>query len=116
MGSIYRDEKNWENAFKAYKQGETFAGAVEDKTEQTQVLGTALRGQASALIEMGRLDDAETLYKRCIKMNAADTEATEGLAAVMAKKGRLRRPAGAPAAGAAAAGGTEPPAPAPASR
>jgi tetratricopeptide (TPR) repeat protein len=106
MGAIYRDEQNWESSFKAYKQAESFAGAVEDKTVQTQVLGTALRGQAAALIELGRLDDAETVYKRCVKLNAADAEATEGLAKIAAKRGPV-----APAAGAAAA-----PAPAPASR
>jgi tetratricopeptide (TPR) repeat protein len=108
LGSLYREEKNWENSFKAYKQGESFAGAVEEKAAQTQVLATALRGQAAALIEMGRLDDAETLYKRCLKMNPADTEATEGLAQVAAKKGTSAPAAGAPAAGAPAA-----PAPAP---
>ncbi len=68
MGAIYQDQKDWENSFKAYKNAENYAGAIEDKTKQTQVLASALRGQAVAMIELGRLDDAETLYKRCLKI------------------------------------------------
>ena len=97
MGSIYKEQKEWEKSFKAYKTAENDAGAIEDKTVQNQALASALRGQAVAMIELGRLDDAETLYKRCLKMDPKDTAATDGLAQVQA-----RRATSAPAAGAAA--------------
>ncbi len=108
MGALYRDQKDWERSFKAYKSAENNAGAIEDKAKQTQALASALRGQAVAMTELGRLDDAETLYKRCLKMDPGDTAATDGLAQVQA-----RRAAAAPAAGAAAppAGSAPPPAP-----
>lgn len=97
MGSIYQSQKDWENSFKAYKTAENYAGAIEDKAKQTETLTSALRGQAVAMIELGRLDDAETLYKRCLKLNPGDTAATDGLAQVQARRGTS-----APAAGAAA--------------
>jgi tetratricopeptide (TPR) repeat protein len=111
MGSVYREQKDWEKSFKSYKTAENDAGAIEDKTAQNQTLASALRGQAVAMIELGRLDDAETLYKRCLKMDPADTAATDGLAQVQARKATS-----APAAGAAAAPAATAPPPAPSSR
>jgi tetratricopeptide (TPR) repeat protein len=110
MGSLYKGQKDWEHSFKAYKTAENYAGAIEDKAKQSDALASALRGQAVAMIELGRLDDAETLYKRCLKMNPADTAATDGLAQVQA-----RRATAAPAAGAAPAAPAAPAA-APSSR
>ena len=113
MGSIYQSQKDWENSFKAYKTAENYAGAIEDKAKQTETLTSALRGQAVAMIELGRLDDAETLYKRCLKLNPGDTAATDGLAQVQARRG-TSAPAAGPAAPAAPPA-TPPPA-APSSR
>ena len=110
MGSLYQAQKDWENSFKAYKTAENYAGAVEDKAKQGEVLASALRGQAVAMIELGRLDDAETLYKRCLKMNPGDTAATDGLAQVQARRGTSATGAGA-AAPPAPATGTPPAAP-----
>jgi tetratricopeptide (TPR) repeat protein len=111
MGSIFQEQKDWEKSFRAYKTAENYAGAIEDKTKQAQSLASALRGQAVAMIELGRLDDAETLYKRCLKMDPGDTAATDGLAQVQA-----RRATSATGAGAAAPPATAPPATAPPSR
>jgi tetratricopeptide (TPR) repeat protein len=111
MGSIFKDQKDWERSFKAYKTAENDAGAIEDKTKQAEALASALRGQAVAMIELGRLDDAETLYKRCLKMNPADTAATDGLAQVQA-----RRATSAPGAGATAPAAPPAPPRAPTSR
>jgi tetratricopeptide (TPR) repeat protein len=111
MGAIFKDQKDWEKSFKAYKTAENDAGAIEDKPKQAEALAGALHGQAVAMIELGRLDDAETLYKRCLKINPADTAATDGLAQVQA-----RRATSAPAAGAAAPAAPTAPPPAPGSR
>ena len=97
LASTYQAEKNWDKALDNYKRAENFAGAVEDKAQQGQVLGAALRGQAGALTELGKLDEAAALYKRCLRVNAGDTAATEGLAHVAALGGPPV-PAPAPAA------------------
>lgn len=108
FGKIHQAEKDWDKALSAYKTTESYAGAVEDKVVQKQVLATGLRGQAEALIELGRVDEAEALYKRCLKLDPADSAATDGLAKINASRGT---------AGAAAAGAAAPaPAPAPSAR
>lgn len=98
IASIYQDEKNWEQSLGTYKTAENCAGAVEEKTLQTQLLATALRGQARALIELGRFDEAEPLYKRCLKLNPADSEATEGMAKIAEHRGTGGASSPAPAA------------------
>jgi tetratricopeptide (TPR) repeat protein len=87
LASTYDAEKNWVKALSTYKTAENFAGAVDDKTQQAEVLTAALRGQAAALTELGRLDEAAPLYKRCLKVNAGDTAAKEGLEHIAALGG-----------------------------
>jgi tetratricopeptide (TPR) repeat protein len=97
LASTYDTEKNWDKALATYKTAENFAGAVDDKAQQAEVLTAALRGQAVALTELGRLDEAAALYKRCLRVNKDDTAATEGLAHIAALGGPPV-PAPAPAA------------------
>jgi tetratricopeptide (TPR) repeat protein len=87
LASTYDAEKNWDKALSTYKTAENFAGAVDDKTQQAEVLTAALRGQAAALTELGRLDEAAPLYRRCLKVNAGDTAAKEGLEHIAALGG-----------------------------
>ena len=87
MASIYQGEKNWEKALGTYKTAANYAGAIEEKALQTQMLTAGLRGQAAALIELTRLDEAEALYQRCVKLNPGDTAATDGLAKISALRG-----------------------------
>jgi tetratricopeptide (TPR) repeat protein len=97
LASTYDAEKNWDKALATYKNAENYAGAVDDKAQQADVLTAALRGQAVALTELGRLDEAAALYKRCLRVNKNDTAATEGLAHIAALGGPPV-PAPAPAA------------------
>jgi len=87
LASTYDAEKNWDKALATYKNAENYAGAVDDKAQQADVLTAALRGQAVALTELGRLDEAAALYKRCLRVNKNDTAATEGLAHIAALGG-----------------------------
>ena len=86
LGSIYQNEKDWEKSQGAYRSAENVAGAVDDKALQTQMLTTALRGQAFALTELGRLDESEALYKRCLKINPGDSAAAEGLSHISERR------------------------------
>ena len=48
LASTYQAEKNWDKALNTYKPAENFAGAIEDKTQQAQVLGASARAGGRA--------------------------------------------------------------------
>ena len=98
LGSVYQGKKDWEKSQSAYNNAERFAGAVEDKAMQLLTLTAALRGQAVALTEMGRLDEAEAHYKRSLKYDAKDSAATEGIAHIAELRGGPAPGTAAPAA------------------
>lgn len=77
--AVYDAEKNWDKALDNYKNAENFAGAVEDKEKQKQIMCASLSGQANALTELKKLDDAAAAYKRCLKYVKDDATATQGL-------------------------------------
>ncbi len=88
FGKLHQAEKDWDKALSAYKTTEKLRRA--DRRQggaEAQVLATGLRGQAEALIELGRVDEAEALYKRCLKLDPADSAATDGLAKINASRG-----------------------------
>lgn len=87
LGSVYQVKKDWEKSQSAYHNAERFAGAVEDKAMQLQMLTAALRGQAVAVTEIGRLDEAEALYKRSLKYDPNDSAATAGIAHIVELRG-----------------------------
>jgi len=77
--AVFSADKNWDKALENYKNAENFAGAVEDKEQQKQVMCTSLNGQGSVLTEQKKLDDAAAAYKRCLKYVKDDATATQGL-------------------------------------
>jgi tetratricopeptide (TPR) repeat protein len=110
MGSIEQGAKNWDKALTNYHNAENFAGAVDDKDKQKQVMCEALRGQAAVLTETSKLDEAAAMYKRCLKFVPGDNASNEGLEHVAALGGpAVPAPTPAPAAPGAAAAKTPPP-------
>jgi tetratricopeptide (TPR) repeat protein len=71
--------KDWDKAIEGYKRAENFAGAVEDKDKQKQIMCSAVNGQGSVLTEQKKLDEAAAEYKRCLKFIKDDATATQGL-------------------------------------
>jgi tetratricopeptide (TPR) repeat protein len=82
LGAILQEEKNWPEALAAFEKAEAAAdlGFDKDSKEVNQLLTRALRGQGFALIEMGKLDQAEKLYKRCLKLDPGDDVAKREMA------------------------------------
>jgi tetratricopeptide (TPR) repeat protein len=44
------------------------------------------RGQAYCLVEQGRLDDAETLYNKCLALDPSDTKAQAEIRYIKSKR------------------------------
>ena len=67
-GSIFlRDE--------SYRQAASVAELGSDEAKKSEDLSRAWRGEGFCLTEQGKLDEAETLYKRCLEANPNDTKA-----------------------------------------
>ena len=79
LGSVYQTEKNWAAAMDAYQHGEDAANFLDDGAVKNEKLGRALRGKAFVLTELGRLDESEALYKRCLSINTDDDMAKHEL-------------------------------------
>ena len=80
LGAILQSERDWPRSQNAYRGAENATVYVDDKLLQTQLLGSALRGQAFALRQLARLDEADVLYKRALKLNPDDSVAQGELA------------------------------------
>lgn len=110
LGAILQSERDWPRSQNAYRGAENATVYVDDKLLQTQLLGSALRGQAFALRQLARLDEADVLYKRALKLNPDDSVAQGELA----RSEELRAaPAANPPAATPAPATTAPPTPAP---
>lgn len=93
LGHIYQAEENWPKALEVFTEAERF---VEFSSEdvRTRHHTRALRGQGFALIEMGRLDEAESRYRRCLKLDAGDRQAALALWLIDELRARAREAPG----------------------
>ncbi|HRZ78407.1 MAG TPA: tetratricopeptide repeat protein [bacterium] len=79
LGHIYQIEKNWEKSLEIFKKAEKYAGEYSPDKEKEHELTRAMRGIGYTLIEMGRLDEAEEIYKKCLQINSNDRTALNEL-------------------------------------
>jgi len=78
LGHIYQVEKNWEKAYESFAAAEdSTAFSLPDQkiAEATR----AKRGLAYALIEMGRLDEAQAKLEECLRLDKGDQRAKQEL-------------------------------------
>ena len=71
LGSLYQTEKNWPKALETFRSAAIAADLSPDPVkiyEKTR----ALRGQGFALTEMGRYDESEAVYRKCLALNPKD--------------------------------------------
>lgn len=81
LGYVYQSERNWVAAMDAYRQAENGAQLLEDEKENPTrpLFARALRGQGYVLTELGKLADAEAIYRRCLKFNPDDANSKHEL-------------------------------------
>lgn len=80
LGSVYQSAKDWPAAMDAYQHAEDATDFMEDGQTKNENLGRAFRGKGFVLTELGKLDESEALYKRCLKLNPDDGMAKQELA------------------------------------
>lgn len=79
MGHTYQVQRKWKEALKFFTDAFEFAQAYSPEEFKNEEVTRALRGIAFAFIETGRLDEAEALYHKCLKINPNDRTAQQEL-------------------------------------
>lgn len=86
LAELYARDKNWNDALAAFDASAKVAEESVDKERRNAELGRALRGKGFALVELGRLDEAEAMYRRCLEIDPADRKATNELRYVQQRR------------------------------
>jgi tetratricopeptide (TPR) repeat protein len=78
LGELYELEKNWPKALQTFKQAEDNNPLAPNESRSLE-LGQARRGIGYVLVELGKLDEAEKEYEKCLKADPNDTRAAREL-------------------------------------
>ena len=74
LGFAYQTQKRWNDSLEAYtsaaKDAERYTGS-----DRVRELGRAWRGAGFVLVELGRWDEAEAIYRKCLELNPDDAKA-----------------------------------------
>lgn len=86
LAELYAREKNWNDALAAFDASAKVAEESVDKERKNAELGRALRGKGFVLVELGKLDEAEAMYRRCLALDPADRKAMNELRYVQQRR------------------------------
>jgi tetratricopeptide (TPR) repeat protein len=79
LGTTYQIEKNWTQAEQIFTRAVDAARLYSPAGLRKAEMAGALRGVGYVFIEQGRLDDAEKMFKECIRNDANDQAAKREL-------------------------------------
>lgn len=78
LGHTHQMLKNWETCVRVYTVAED-AADMSDEEYKNQDLARSWRGIGFAKIELGKLDEAEALFKKCLEVDPEDKKAENEL-------------------------------------
>lgn len=81
LGHVLQIEKDWSGAMEVFKSAEEHAGFSPEDAGARE-LGRARRGLGYCLVELGKLEEAEEVYLRCLATDPDDNRAKAELAYV----------------------------------
>lgn len=84
LGHIYHVRRDWEKALAIFSKAETAARRFSPDELRASELTRALRGGGYSLIELGRLDEAESKYYECLEIDKNDEISQRQLAYIKA--------------------------------
>ena len=86
LSNLYSRDKKWDEAIAGYDTAARLARESSPPASRNGDLGRALRGKGYALVELGRLDEAEAIYRQCLEIDAADKAAQRELQYVQTRR------------------------------
>lgn len=91
LGYAYQAQKNWQRSYDTYARAAQ-AASREAPERRNKSLRRAWFGMAYDAIQMGRLDEAETLYRKCLVLTPADQAVKDQLQYVIEEKAKRTKP------------------------
>ena len=88
LGHVYQTEKNWRKSLQYFQRAEEAAKHYSPETRKAIERARAMRGIAYNYIEMGKWDEAEAIYRRCLEMDPGDKVAANQLEYIKVKRGK----------------------------
>jgi Flp pilus assembly protein TadD len=75
LGHIYQTRSDWPNALATFTDAEEAAREFSPPQAKVREWTRALRGSGYVLVELGRLDEAEAKYRKCLELDKNDQKA-----------------------------------------
>ncbi|MEO5688350.1 MAG: tetratricopeptide repeat protein [Burkholderiaceae bacterium] len=88
MAELYSMHHDWAGALKYYTRAREDAPVYSPEGKANFELGRALRGIGYVDVELGNLDEAEAMYRRCLEIDPKDQKARGELGYVLNLKAR----------------------------
>ena len=88
MGELHSSRHDWDGALAFFQRARDAAPAFSERGKDKAELARALRGIGYVDVELGKLDEAEALYRRCLEIDAGDQKAQGELGYVLQLKAR----------------------------
>ena len=88
LGALHTMMRDWPVALKYYAQARDEAPTYSAEGKADAEMGVALRGTAYIDVELGKLEEAEALYRRCLEIDANDRKAQGELGYVQVQKAK----------------------------
>jgi tetratricopeptide (TPR) repeat protein len=86
LAYVYQARGECDRSIETYKQAESAAKMASDDATKKDDLTRALRGQGYCLVEEGRLDEAEALYRKSLALDPSDMKAMGELEYIKKKR------------------------------
>ena len=88
LAESYKTARDWENAFAMFERAASDAREFSPEDSKTFELTRALRGMGFVRSEQARWDEAEKLFRECLKLNPEDTKAKSELDYIAQQRAR----------------------------
>jgi len=79
LAYLYQTQKNWTTALDLFNVSASAAMDYSPSDTRDAELSKALRGVGYVYVELGRLDEAEAMYRNCLEINPNDAAASDEL-------------------------------------
>jgi hypothetical protein len=86
LAYTYQAQGECDRSIELYEQAASAAEMGSEDSTKTADLTLAWRGQGYCLVEQGKLDEAEALYRKCLKLDPSDAKAKSELRYVQSKR------------------------------